>query len=111
MIREHMMLSAELRTRALVRSILWSLLALVAAIGGLGFLGAALWLWMEVHLGAVAASAILGCVSLLVALLAVAFASASRVRQPLPKAKIGVDDLAEAFLAAVELGRSARRRK
>lgn len=105
------MLSVDLRVRALLRSVLWSILALAAAMAGLGFLGAALWLWTSGHLGPVIASLILGLAFLAVALFGVLMASVARSRVPVPRPKVGIDDLAEAFLAAAEVGRSARRRK
>jgi hypothetical protein len=111
MIGENLMLSADLRVRALVRTIIWSLLALVAAIGALSFFGAALWLWIDGHLGPVAASFILGIAFLSVTAVSLFKASMSRLRYPLPRPKVGVDDLAEAFFAAVEVGRTARRRR
>lgn len=111
MLGDHLMLSADLRVRALVRWVLWSILALVTALGGIGFLGAALWLWTSGHLGPVTASLILGFIFLAVALIGVLMASTSRSRVPIPPPKVGVDDLAQAFVAAAELGRAARRRK
>jgi UPF0716 family protein affecting phage T7 exclusion len=111
MLSEHLMLSAELRIRMLVRSLLWLLLALLAAIAGLTFFGVGLWLWIDAQLGSVAASIILGIVLLLVALFGVLMAAQSRVRYGPPRPRVGVDDLAEAFMAAVALGRSARRKR
>jgi hypothetical protein len=111
MLGEHLMYSADRRVRTLVRSIIWSLLALIAAIGGLSFFGTAVWLWLSGQLGPVLASVLVGLGFLLVALLAMLMASRSRVRMPPPRPKVGVDDLAEAFFAAAEVGRAARRRR
>lgn len=111
MLSEHLMYTAEFRVRTLVRSIIWSLLALFAAIAGLGFFGAALWLWINGHLGPIAASGLMGLAFILVALVGVAMASVARTRLPPPRPKLGLDDLAEAFFAAAEVGRASRRRK
>jgi hypothetical protein len=111
MLGEHLMLSADLRIRAFVRSVLWSLLALVAGVAGLALLGIGLWLWIEAHLGPVGASVILGGVLLILALFGALMASQSRVRYAVPRPRLGMDDLAEAFVAAAALGRSARRKR
>lgn len=110
MLGEHLLFSADRRARRLVRSVLWSVLALVMALGGLGFLGAALWTWLETLWGAAAASLVVGIVFLAVAFFGVLMASLTRSMLPPPRATVGIDDLAQAFLAAAEVGRTARRR-
>ena len=103
MLGEHLLFSADLRARRLIRSVLWSVLALVMALGGLGFIGASLW-------GSAAASLVVGLIFLAVALFGVLMASFTRSMLPPPRRAVGIDDLAQAFLAAAEVGRTARRK-
>ncbi len=111
MLSEHLTHKADVRVRRLARSMIWSLLALFAGVAALGFLGAALWLWILGRLGPIMASGLVGLAFLAVALFGILMASLSKTRLPEPRPNVGVDDLAQAFFAAVEVGRSARRRK
>ncbi|MCB1352312.1 MAG: phage holin family protein [Rhodobacteraceae bacterium] len=110
MLGEHLLFSADLRARRLIRSVLWSVLALVMALGGLGFIGASLWTWFASLWGSAAASLVVGLIFLAVALFGVLMASFTRSMLPPPRRAVGIDDLAQAFLAAAEVGRTARRK-
>lgn len=108
MLSDRLLYTAEFRARSVIRSVLWSLLALFAGIGALGFLGAAFWLWISAHHGAVLASFGAGLGFLVVAAAAVMVAKSSRHKMHPPAPGLAVSDLAEAFFAAQQFGRAAR---
>jgi hypothetical protein len=110
MLSDRLLYSAELRTRSLLRTVLWSVLALLCALGGLGFLGSALWLWIASVGSPAAASLVLGMVFLVVAGAAALVAMFGRSRPLPPHRGVGIDDLAQAFFTASQLGRAARRK-
>jgi hypothetical protein len=108
MVTDRVLAAAEFRARRLGRSLVQTTFAAICGVLASSFLTAAVWLALSDAWGPIAACALVGLGFALIALALVLIRP--RTPPPPPPPKVGLDDLAQAFVMAAEVARSVRRR-